>query len=871
MASSGMGSLPHGIPDFCDHPNIVSVKSGSWSDPKTWSLNRVPTDGDQVEITSGITVIYDIKNLAMIHVLCIEEGSSLKFRNDIDTQLRIGTLLVKEEGVLEIGTAQVPIQPNVIAEIIVCGCSHNFAADPEQFGVGIIGLGKVTMHGAVKAPTFVRLSKEPRAGDIKLFLNESVQGWRPQDRLILPDTRQIPFRKNSFSAAFPQWEELTVENVSGNEVTLSHYLQFDHLGAHSSNGNMDFLAHVGNLSRNVIIRSESPDGIRGHTLFTHRADVDIRYVLFKDLGRTTVDIFDNTVFDKTTGAVTHIGTNQKGRYTLHAHHLMGPVNPTNQGYQFKFVGNAIVGGKRWGITIHNSHYGLIRGNVVYDVNGAGIITEDGNESYNEIERNFAVRIRSLRGADRGGVMGGGKAKEPGLPELETETGFEGTAFWFRGPHNYVRDNVAANASFSGYDYNGYYHSGMAAVPKFRGADTSIIREVILYNSTNNRIPSLKENLRVLESSRNEVYGFTRIGFWATWYCGTMPLSRYIHEGLFKDYDIWHVTENGVEPYHTSRMTFENFRIKNDPAVTIRNQGEGKISRGFDFSKVGYENGRMIVRNPDVEGFNIGIDLPRQPNAETNVQTDHTTLLEDGRLKNHVNIREHISRLGHRNVHKEAIIRNVKFESLHLPAVGLPFSPLAIEMSADLMSESFTLSLSNTYVYDFNQIQGDNFQIFFPEQVPTYGPIPQSFYPNGLPESGLTNQDAWKKYNTAIAGALTSCATSRQGIKGFVCPLVIPSDTISPVISGINVTVISSTEVRIIWKTNEPATTQLLYGIDPQKGNAVKNLSPVDANLATAHVQMLTGLTPQAKYKYQIRAKDASGNEAFSNELGFVMR
>jgi hypothetical protein len=33
------------------------------------------------------------------------------------------------------------------------------------------------------------------------------------------------------------------------------------------------LPHVGNATRNVVIRSENPAGTRGHTLFTHRADV----------------------------------------------------------------------------------------------------------------------------------------------------------------------------------------------------------------------------------------------------------------------------------------------------------------------------------------------------------------------------------------------------------------------------------------------------------------------------------------------------------------------------------------------------------------------------------------------------------------------
>ena len=48
-------------------------------------------------------------------------------------------------------------------------------------------------------------------------------------------------------------------------------------------------------------------------------------------------------------------TNQFGRYPLHIHHLMGPVNTANSGYQFRPVSNAAVDGRKWPLTLHNSH------------------------------------------------------------------------------------------------------------------------------------------------------------------------------------------------------------------------------------------------------------------------------------------------------------------------------------------------------------------------------------------------------------------------------------------------------------------------------------------------------------------------------------
>jgi hypothetical protein len=60
------------------------------------------------------------------------------------------------------------------------------------------------------------------------------------------------------------------------------------------------------------------------------------------------------------------------------------------------VGNAVDGGSvetkfKWGITVHGSHYGSIKDNVVYNYNGAAIATEDGSESFNEFDHNFVMR------------------------------------------------------------------------------------------------------------------------------------------------------------------------------------------------------------------------------------------------------------------------------------------------------------------------------------------------------------------------------------------------------------------------------------------------------------------------------------------------
>ena len=174
---------------------------------------------------------------------------------------------------------------------------------------------------------------------------------------------------------------------------------------------------------------------------------------------------DSTTFDGE-GRALRVGTNQIGRYAIHFHHNFGPASrplpersrgPAS-GYQFTLIGNSVIAPAKWGITIHNTHYGLVRDNVVYNSRGASIVTEDGNESFNLFDHNFAVRSQGSGDAmPRGGYGGGGP-----------DPGAEGSAFWFSGPNNYIRNNVAANADAFGFSLAG--PAGEMRVPAAAGAD-----------------------------------------------------------------------------------------------------------------------------------------------------------------------------------------------------------------------------------------------------------------------------------------------------------------------------------------------------------------------------------------------------------------
>ena len=548
---------PHDhVPDFAAAPTIRSAASGGWSSPSTWSPARLPAPGDIVSI--GHAVTYDSTS-GDAAVIGIAAGGVLRFSVSQSTVLRVGTLVVLPNGTLEMGTAAAPVAASVSAQIVIKNVALDAAADPDQFGTGLLAIdGRVTLHGAVKTPTFVRTAVEPRAGQSTVTLSRAVAGWLVGDRIFLPDTRQVP-ADHWFNPNYAlQLEEKTIQAISsdGRVLTLSTPLAFDHRGARDADGTptvvsggISLLPHVGNLTRNVIIRSENPAGTRGHTLFTHRSTVAIQYAQFQDLGRTRATPLQAT-------------SNHIGRYPLHIHHLLGPVNASNTGYQFTILGNAINDSLKWPIAVHGSHFGLVKQNVVYggsQLTGAGIAVEDGTETENLFEENFVANIRgSINPRESGPSTADG-----------TTPGSAAECFWSNGFNNRFVGNVASSCrnpvqqivSGPGWKFIVPAAPYTAQNPRFRGADMADPTQTVAVTP---------QHQPILEFRGNEVYGLAADGLTA-WELGTdgysiMPPG--MGQSVIKDFRVWHTYEGAIYNYPSHRMTVDGLVYRVDPAATL---------------------------------------------------------------------------------------------------------------------------------------------------------------------------------------------------------------------------------------------------------------------------------------------------------------
>lgn len=91
-----------------------------------------------------------------------------------------------------------------------------------------------------------------------------------------------------------------------------------------------------------------------------------------------------------------------------------------------------------------------------------------------------------------------------------------------------------------------------------------------------------------------------------------------------------------------------------------------------------------------------------------------------------------------------------------------------------------------------------------------------------------------------------------------------ADTVAPVISDIAVRDITQVSAKIEWKTNEPASSYVQYGLTD-----VYEISASGSSFTTEHSVGFFNLSPGTVYHYKITSKDAAGNASVSADQTFT--
>ena len=657
-----------------------------WSSASTWVTGAVP-DGDSRVIVDGHVRIQDLNALA--RSIGIYPEGKLAFAANDNTRLSVADLLVFQGGTLEIGTQNSPISSSVRAEVVFRDLPFD-ETDPKQHLRGLLTIdGEVNVYGHELDEVFIRATGEPASGDTVIALNQSAtsSGWRVGDTVVIPSSHQCPVE--SGNGCTDQTEERTVSSISGSSITLDAPLDFDHPGARDHNGVLDFTPHVVNKTRNVVFRSENPQGVRGHLLLHGRSDIDIRYAEFQSLGRTDIRILS--------------ALNQKGRYPVHAHHLIGPRVPQSNGYQFTLVGNTVDFGdennqqdRKWGISIHESHYGLIDRNIIDRASGAGMVTESGSEAGNRFSNNFVVRI----------VGGNGERLHDPDPTDGSKLGRAGSAYWFNGGgRNHFENNVAAAVVECVYCYGFKFDNvdnSTLQFPRNQGDDPHMGGGVSVDPYT----------VGINDFINNEAYAVPN-GLTIWWECSRGDTPRSNCSSHIELFSVWHHHRWGYYGYPVNNMTIQDFVMRGDPTV-LNNRFEGVI--GMNFSD--YMTRNTSIVNADIQNVRTAIQMPSMRGArnETGLNAGFVTV-EDSYMVSTIGLDVVLpsSVNGAGNLPPQtAVVSNVQFESID---PGNDFDEAFIFMNDQSQFPTNTGLRNDIQVFNYNSapgIEGEDLYI-----VPAY--------------------------------------------------------------------------------------------------------------------------------------------------------
>ena len=408
--------------------SIRSKDNGDWSNAKTWNPERVPRTGDRVLISRGTRVRYDSASKDVIRL--VQVVGTLSFARNRDTTLNVAVLKVQNslecsesgfacdfEGVtdsgeplgprqgelptLEVGTPDSPIPAKHTARIRL----HFLKGmDKDDAPALVCCSARMELHGARLSRTWIKLGRDVAEGDSTVTLSEEVTGWNVGDEIIVTGSTRGRRNRTFRNPEGRTTEERRITKIDGTTLHLDKPLAHEHFGSG------EFRSEVANLSRNVIIESADPEGIRGHTLYHAHSQGGISYARFAHLGKEGV----------------------LGRYAIH-YHLVGD---TMRGSQIR--GAAIVDSHNRWITIHGTEYLIVRDCVGYQSVGHGFFMEDGTEVYNVLDRNLGVQAY--------------RAKRLPKQVLPFDPN-DGAAYWWANGRNTIVNNVACENDEYGYRYD----------------------------------------------------------------------------------------------------------------------------------------------------------------------------------------------------------------------------------------------------------------------------------------------------------------------------------------------------------------------------------------------------------------------------------
>jgi hypothetical protein len=205
---------------------LTSRQSGLWTNSATWDLNRVPAAGDQVVISSGHTVTYNVVEGSANDVILgsssnpsaidIDIYGTLRFDTSATQPLRLrfnGYIRIRSTGKLIAGTPSDPMPVRVT--IMKTTAGYHMILFDNNAEVSLVGSPNVPYDSQAGYYRFVTtLASSASSGATQITVSENLN-WQAGDFVLLP---RLPSLEVQTSVILPFLTQVTA--VSGNTLTL---------------------------------------------------------------------------------------------------------------------------------------------------------------------------------------------------------------------------------------------------------------------------------------------------------------------------------------------------------------------------------------------------------------------------------------------------------------------------------------------------------------------------------------------------------------------------------------------------------------------------------------------------------------------------
>jgi len=327
------------------------------------------------------------------------------------------------------------------------GMAHPFLRSRAFGGIG--DGSRVEVIGRDMARAWSLLSEPMLVGssEMKLLHDPRLMNWAVGDRIAVAPTEKA-------SAGWGQEFRISSIAVDGT-VTLDAAVEHDFKAifkvSESGNGNVATMsAEVVNLQRNIVITGDD---------FSHVDAVDGLDEAVPGENTSAYGCLKNSYRNKCTyglhtsqmygGVMKILNTRIEkcgqrgvaGKYCLHFHKL--GVCP-----DCLLQNNAIENSQQRGIIIHGTHLSTVENNVLYNIRGANVYIEDGNEMHNNIKYNVVICPFPFEDVALGGCT------VPGTSNHIADTSDNQTGYYSRAHSNNMIGNRAVNT------FNGMFNQAL---------------------------------------------------------------------------------------------------------------------------------------------------------------------------------------------------------------------------------------------------------------------------------------------------------------------------------------------------------------------------------------------------------------------------